>query len=295
MCLHKGFCYLINVTYLDHMGTDLTVVNAARVSMSKKSEWELHPAPWSCSDEIDAVESAVAQEVGLTRQPYVSRPLGQAAFLSARDEGLIRYLVKHNHFTPFTHCFITFLVRAPIFVARQLWKSHIGVCGGDYGPVGWNETSRRYVDDPPTFFTPNEWRGRAENVKQGSAGAIENDGPIYYEYGNTIAAAATCYDHALKAGVCPEQARMALPQSMETEWYWSGTLAAFSRICGLRLDSHAQAESQEVAKLISGKCSGFWPVSWRYLTSDPLDLMSLAELTELQEKLNNKIASLQAA
>jgi len=124
----------MNVTLIDHMGSDLSVVNAARVSFDKESEWET----------VDPVN-------------------GQAvpAGLSLRDEKLIAYLAKHNHWTPFGHAFASFRIKAPIFVARQLGKHQVGLV--------WNEVSRRYVDDEPEFYVPETWRKRAENVKQGSS------------------------------------------------------------------------------------------------------------------------------
>ena len=213
---------MIEVNYIDHMGSDLSVVNAARVSFGKKSEW-------------------------MPRIHY-----GEQLVLKPKDAKLIRYLAKHQHKSPFNHTFVTFHVKAPVFVARQLVKH-------EYMP--WNEISRRYVDDPPEFFKPDYWRGRAENVKQGSSGEVKSNANVAYQYHKIEG----LYKQLLDEGVCPEQARMILPQSMMTEWYWSGTLYAFAKMCGLRLKEDTQAETRVVAEKIEDVMAKLYPVSWEAL------------------------------
>ena len=213
---------MIKVTYVDHMGSDLSVVNAARVSFGKKSDW----------------------------LPRVHN--GEAKVLSAKDCRLIAYLAKHKHKSPFNHTFATFHVKAPIFVARQLQKH-------EYMP--WNEISRRYVDDEPEFYTPTNWRGRSEDKKQGSSGEIFTDVSPNYTY----TAAKETYRNLLMDGVAPEQARMVLPQSMMTEWYWSGTLHAFEKMCGLRLKDDVQEETRQVAEAIEDFMMELYPISWEAL------------------------------
>jgi thymidylate synthase (FAD) len=191
--------------------------------------------------------------------------------LSDRDTKLISYLAKHNHWSPFAHCFVSFRISAPVFVARQLQKHTVG--------LAWNEVSRRYVDAEPTFYTPETWRKRAENVKQGSSDetvddicmhwgdgtqSVEDIGLIYH---NTYDACLIVYKAMLEAGVAPEQARMVLPQSMMTEWIWSGSLMAFARVCNLRLDSHAQYETRLVAEGIDREMAKLFPVSWKALSN----------------------------
>ena len=178
---------MIKVTYVDHMGDDLSVVNAARVSFGKKSKLE-------CID--------------MVKGKYI---------LSHKDSKLIKYLAKHNHKSPFNHTFVSFHVKAPIFVARQLVKH-------EYMP--WNEISRRYVDSEPEFYVPDEWRGRAEDKKQGSKGTVKSNLNVKYLHTKSLMA----YKQLLNEGVAPEQGRMVLPQSMMTEWYWSGTLYAFAKM-----------------------------------------------------------------
>jgi len=210
----------MKVTYIEHMGSDLSVVNAARVSFGKQSELV-------CID----------------------RQKGQY-ILKEKDVKLIRYLAEHQHKSPFNHAFATFHVKAPIFVARQLQKH-------EYMP--WNEISRRYVDSEPEFYEPVVWRGRSEDKKQGSYGIVDLKTKPTHQY------ALQTYHNLLSDGVAPEQARMVLPQSMYTEWYWSGSLYAFSKMCSLRLKNDAQLETQVVAKQISSVMKDLYPFSWKAL------------------------------
>ena len=213
---------MIEVTYVDHMGSDLSVVNAARVSFGKKSDW----------------------------LPRIHN--GEAKALSAKDCRLIEYLARHNHKSPFNHTFTTFHVKAPVFVARQLVKH-------EYMP--WNEISRRYVDVEPELYEAPIWRGRSEDKKQGSYGEVESNANVLYYNKNAL----MMYKQLLDEGVAPEQARMVLPQSMMTEWYWSGTLYAFAKMCGLRLKEDTQAETRIVAEKIEDVMMELYPVSWEAL------------------------------
>ena len=210
---------MIEVTYIDHMGSDISVVNAARVSFGKKSEW-------------------------MPRIHY-----GEQLVLKPKDAKLIKYLAKHKHKSPFNHTFVTFHVKAPIFVARQLQKH-------EYMP--WNEISRRYVDDDPEFYFPLTWRGRSTDKKQGSEGEVKSNFNINYHTMTALKG----YQQMLDEGVAPEQARMVLPQSMMTEWYWSGTLFAFAKMCSLRLKSDTQEETQLVAQKVALTMAKIYPVSW---------------------------------
>ena len=230
----------ITATYIDHMGSDLSVVNAARVSFGKKSEWD-----WS-------------KEIGSDTYTY----LGDGRTLKERDTKLIRYLAKHKHISPFGHAFASFHVKAPVFVARQLVKHKF---------LRWNEISRRYVDDEPEFYAPDVWRGRSADKKQGSSDEEVN--VAYYDRDdgyndwptdvNSVALEA--YQEMIKLGVAPEQARMVLPQSTMTEFYWSGSLDAFASMCVLRLKGDTQYETRLVAQQIDEVMSGLFPVSWKAL------------------------------
>jgi thymidylate synthase (FAD) len=220
---------MIKATYIDHMGTDLSIVNAARVSFGKKSEWELvveHPQP---------------------DLAYLANRL------SDKDTKLVHYLASHKHMSPFGHAFASFHVKAPIFVARQLVKHKF---------LRWNEISRRYVDDEPEFYVPEVWRGRAEDKKQGSSGEVKIPYMVPHEFNKS---ALYEYETLLESGVAPEQARMVLPQSTMTEWYWSGSLDAFADMCRLRCKEDTQYETRLVADQISVIMEDLFPVSWKAL------------------------------
>jgi len=244
----------IEASYIDHMGSDLSVVNAARVSFGKKSEWDFEcdcVADWSCimAGGCDCGEPQNARQ------------------LSKRDTKLINYLAKHKHISPFGHAFVSFHCQAPIFVARQLVKHKF---------LRWNEISRRYVDDEPEFYMPDTWRGRSADKKQGSEGAVDVSG-FTFQFAtigkNTIPDAESrfnnhaleFYEDLLEHGVAPEQARMVLPQSTMTEWIWSGSLDAFADMCRLRCKEDTQYESRLVAKDISKKMAELFPASWSAL------------------------------
>lgn len=178
-------------------------------------------------------------------------------YTDEQNAKLITYLARNNHWTPMAHAFATFHIKAPIFVARQLVKHQVGLV--------WNEESRRYIDSEPEFWFPDVWRGRPEgSIKQGSAGAITESWPHVEGRAATLKCLNT-YNSLLQGGVAPEQARMVLPLNTHTEWYWSGSLAAWARVCYLRLDAHAQAETREVAEKISGYMNELFPVSWKAL------------------------------
>ncbi len=211
----------MKVDYINHMGSDLTVVNAARVSFDKQSNWEYS------EDSYD---------------------------LSKQDQKLIKYLAKEGHLSPFGHCFASFRIKAPIFVRSQLVKHEY---------LRMNEVSRRYVDTTPEFYTPEVWRGRAKDKKQGSEGVVEVPVDIWRLYEHNL----DTYNHLLSSGVAPEQARMVLPQSMYTEWYWSGSLDAFANMCKLRCKPDAQQETRYIADLISKEMSNLYPYSWEALTN----------------------------
>jgi thymidylate synthase (FAD) len=210
------------------MGDDLFVVNAARVSMGK---WK--------------------------------------AALDDADIKLLGYLARNNHWTPFAHPQISMRVTAPIMVSRQLEKHIAGLVMGSAIPAR-NEISRRYVDTPPEFYDPCPviWRERAENVKQGSGNALAdsgNRGQAEAVYQDALSATEDAYQELLELGVCPEQARLVLPAATMTQWIWTGSLAAFARICRLRLDPHAQAETREVARQIAEICTPLFPYAWTAL------------------------------
>jgi thymidylate synthase (FAD) len=205
---------MMEVRYISHMGTDLQVVNAARVSFNKHKQ-----------------------------------------HLEDGGARLIRYLAKHGHWTPFAHTAITLAVKAPVFVRTQAFKHKIGFVE--------NEVSRRYVDTEPSFYYP-VWRGRSTTAKQGSTPyPLEGVDKGYYDH--AIAAALLAYKGLLAQGVAPEQARCVLPQSMYTEWYWTGSLVSYARFYSLRSNSLAQLEIQELAAEVAKVIEPLFPISWKEL------------------------------
>jgi len=211
---------MIEVTHIDHMGSDISVVNAARVSFGKKSGW----ASFKSGDAHRGV-------------------------LHDKDRKLIHYLAEHKHLSPFGHCFASFHIKAPVFVARQLVKHKF---------LRWNEISRRYVDSKPEFYEPDEWRGKSKDKKQGSEGVVQ----VYMDQSMQWYRQFVVYENLINNGVCPEQARMVLPQSMMTEWYWSGSLDAFADMCNLRCTGDTQLETRLVANQICDSMKELFPVSW---------------------------------
>ena len=207
----------MKVELIDKMGTDLSVVNAARVSYAKvKEEFE---------------ES---------------------------DKRLIRYLAEHKHWSPFAHTFLSFRIKAPVFVARQLVKHQVGLV--------WNEESRRYISDDVEIYRIINWREKPKHSKQGSGENLKLSIDIETEINEHLNQGVSLYNKLLNKGVAPEQARSVLPQSMHTNWIWSGTLYAFARVCELRLDDHAQKETQQIAKQLDIHCEDAFPICWKYLT-----------------------------
>lgn len=226
------------------MGSDLTVVNAARVSFDKESEWEY---------EIDGTFTTVE----ITQS------------LSERDDRLVNYLASHGHWTPFSHPQVTLRETVPIFVARQRFKHVVG--------FSYNEVSRRYVDSEPEFFMPSMWRKGSANKKQGSEDESVPNVLRHrvYSYTTVDRAVERLNEHALdlykellEHGVCPEQARMILPQSMYTSYYVTGSLAAWARAYTLRSSPDAQREIQELAAQWDSIIRPLYPQSWKALTKN---------------------------
>lgn len=213
----------MQVQLLDRMGDDLAVVDAARVSFAAKSSWIYVQDPAHGGKSMPRLRES--------------------------DVRLIKFLAREGHWSPFTHVMAKFHIAAPLFIARQLWKSHIGLASQDES-VAWNEVSRRYVKATPTFHTPVEWRMAAEDVKQGSSReTLKGEAKEQADWDLSV-----LHDHALQvyqdmltAGVAPEQARMCLPGSVLTEWIWTGSLMAFARVCQQRLGKGAQAEAGDIA------------------------------------------------
>jgi len=223
------------VRKVEIMGSDLTVVNAARVSFAKESNWDVE-RNWKL--EIISKE------------------------LSDKDKKLIKYLAEHKHWTPFAHPQIMLHIKAPVSIRTQLFKHKVGFVE--------NEISRRYVSETPDVYIPN-WRSRPSNgAKQGSGDFIIDENIRLEQelsYRDSVKEAIKTYEQLLANGVAPEQARFVLPQGTYTEFVWTGSLYAFARIYNLRIDAHAQWEIQEYAKAIDKIIAPLFPVSWQTLTT----------------------------
>lgn len=233
----------MRVEYVAHSGDDLLVVNAARASFGKESEWEVVGYDEVFDDHSRSVEI---------------HPLKQ---LSAKDTKLIHFLAREKHVLPFRHPTVTLRCRAPIFVARQLGKHQAG--------MSWSEESRRYIDSEPEFFWPDKWRKRADNVKQGSSEEVVDDDALdFYIPGATdftpkemVDNMLGLYKQMLMEGVAPELARMILPQNMMITWVWTGTLLAWHHMLKLRLAPDTQKETRDFAKMVENIITPLYPVS----------------------------------
>lgn len=227
------------VRYVSHMGDDLMVVNAARVSFSKTSEYD-----YDVIEEVDFDSRSVSEQKKNFR-------------LKENDAKLLKYLAKHKHWTPFAHPQISLHIKAPIFVRTQCFKHKVGLVE--------NEISRRYVKDSPEFYTPF-WRNAPTNgAKQGSSGFVRYPEDFTNFYQNLCDDAVDLYKFLIEEGVAPEQARSVLPQGTYTEWYWTGSLASFARVYKQRIDPHAQWEVQQYATAIGEIISQIFPESWKVL------------------------------
>ncbi len=227
----------MRIDYLMHCGSDDTIANTARVSMEEEGNWNEIPENYT----------------------------------KTKRDRLIRYLASHKHTSPFRHNNISVRCSVPIFIARQLGKHQVG--------LSWNEVSRRYVDTEPTFFTPEEWRSRPDgSIKQGSGELAvthcddpflgEEGEPISLVYQDLIDHCYCIYNSMMEAGVAPEMARMVLPQSMMTEFIWSGSLMAFAHIYKLRIDGHSQVEAQVFARELDTIIRPLFPVAWEALVGE---------------------------
>ena len=214
-CLDHGF-----VKYIGHLGSDLEVVNDARVSFKKQA----------------------------------------GEFLTERDEKLIRYLAREGHWSPFAHQIIKLHVKAPIFIRTQMFKHKVG--------FQENEVSRRYVTDEPEFYCPSEWRKAPEgSIKQGSGDPVVDrvaDGV----YDDALLDCLGVYHALLEKGYAPEMARMVLPQSLYTEWRWTGSLIGFTRFYKQRSDTHAQWEVRQFADAVKQIIQPLFPCAWAALTGE---------------------------
>ena len=201
------------VELLDHMGDDNAICDAARVSFNKEA----------------------------------------VNYTTELNTKLLKYLAKHDHWSPFAHTSLKFRFRTPMFIARQFQKHVVG--------FAWNEVSRRYVSSDPSFFVPESWRMRPDNMKQGSVkeGEVPVTHDVLIAYMDQMREHTRDYKSMISQGICPEQVRMCMPQSMMTEWIWTGSLMAWARFVKLRADSHAQAECWPYADAVREEMEDYFP------------------------------------
>lgn len=245
----------MKVELIDSMGNDLSPIRAAIVSNGKTNLDKY------VDDDLRYTPAAESLIQFLARGCTQGEWDNQVEKILDADFGDQIYDVLNyvrnmpSHWTPFGHTAITIYVKAPIFVARQLGKHQVGFV--------WNEVSRRYVDSPPEFYVPDVWRGRSEDKKQGSDGVVDEVFTDWQQWAYSL----DTYKEMLAGGVAPEQARMVLPQSMMTEWYWTGNLYAFAKMFISRTDPHTQKETQDVAHMIGNIIQPLFPISWKALTT----------------------------
>jgi len=249
-------------------GSDLSIVNAARRSFNTRSEWDTEPRASKVIDGkmyfSDFPTPNTLKEKDKRLLEFLARGMTADDFetlvhsysdtdLSKHPELLWQWRNTPTHDTPFNHTFISFEVKAPIFVRAQLVKHEYLIM---------SEFSRRYITDDIEFYTPDGWRGRSADKKQGSEGSWE---PNHQMLDDTMSRLADLYDQMIHDGCAPEQARMVLPQSTMTEWTWSGTLGAFAKMCTLRLHPEAQYEARLVAQEVYQHLKEQWPVGAKAL------------------------------
>lgn len=221
---------------IDHMGSDLSVVNAARVSFDKRSDYKL-------------VESEPDPEEGWISLDFV---------LKEDDAKLIHYLAKHDHWTPFAHTSISLRMQAPVPIRTQCFKHKQGLVE--------NEESRRYISTMPELYVPDVFRNApVGSVKQGSSGEHYDSKEWKRFYLAAAHNSIGTYQRMIAAGVCPEQARFVLPQGCEVQWIWTGNLYAFANFYLKRTDPHAQKEIQDLARMVGKIIEPLFPVSWKAL------------------------------
>jgi thymidylate synthase (FAD) len=254
----------MSVTLIDFMGNDVTICNAARVSFDKATAF----------DKVGPFDSEASAANARSRDPQALMSVAMTPSTNGwnyyrvtdSDAGLLNFLARKRHFSPFTHAQVQFRIKMPLFLARQWYKSRVGI----EKDCGWNEVSRRYVKSEPEFFLPEKgFRKAAANVKQGSSDELVTEGFNGKSLHNLVAAhyqsATLLYLGMMEAGCAPEDARMVLPVAMITEWIETGSIMAYARLCHLRNDEHAQSYIRPYADAISQQIEPHFPLSWRAL------------------------------
>lgn len=180
--------------------------------------------------------------------------------LAEKDKRLLNYLAKHKHTSPFYHPYISLRVNAPIPIARQIMKHQIG--------LSYNEVSRRIDTSEPGFFVPKYFRTASRSIKQGSTDDTHpQNRALIIEMQRLVKRAADLYQEFIDVGVCPEQARLLLPQAMMTTFVMTGSLYAFYHFYHLRYTTNAQHEIRWYADSIALIMHRLYPHAWTALTT----------------------------
>ena len=260
----------MKITYKRHWGTDLDVVNNARVSFDKESDWVEcktmleNGEPWY-DRELSAPDKSLIQFLarGCTSGDWdaIIDEVRNEVLDGGGIQGILNHVRKMpSHWAPFAHCQVTLHIKVPMFVQRQLDKHQVGFVS--------SEISRRYVTSEPEFYVPDEWRKAADNVKQGSSDdVVDGNGCAIGDYTYACETAVSRYEYLIDCGVCPEQARMVLPQSTYTESFKTGSLYGWANLYNQRSDPHAQKETRQVAEMVREIVEPLFPESWRALTA----------------------------
>lgn len=263
--------------YLDHMGSDLTVVNAARASFGKESDWEygeveMHPDPNDPEAKVWRIPKRLKEaDANLIRflatgyrasewEEFLDEIIDHARHGSKGEltDLLHAYKRRAQHWAPFGHPHVQIRVSMPIFLARQFVKHQVGGV--------WSEESRHYISDEPGVFFPAEWHTRLEDIKQGSGGLVEDQRGAAFDARFVTQTALAGYRKQLDRGVAPEEARTTLTLNIMTTVVWTGSLLFWSRVVNQRVDNHAQLAAQDLGKQISAIVAPLFPVSWKELT-----------------------------
>ena len=254
----------IKVEYVDHMGSDLSVVNAARASFDKQSTWDPDHVGFFGTGKV--LKKSDANLINFLARGFTTQEWDeliedvQSSEAAYEVASILRqYKASAVHFAPFCHCSVTLRLTIPVFVARQLVKHQIGMT--------WSEVSRRYVSDEPSFWFPEVWHTRPDNVKQGSGGFASNMPTLDAKAKAASQVSLDSYKELLELGVAPEEARIVLTLNHMTTVVWTGTLLAWTRVSNQRLDPHAQGATQEAAKGIQDIVKPLFPVSWDALVA----------------------------
>lgn len=271
----------IRAEYIDHMGDDLLVVNAARTSFGKESTWDYGPPTehLGYNNEVSYRQEKVLNPADANLIRYLAtgyRTKEWDAFLgeilevaNKHIDSIARikltkllhtYKRRAQHWAPFAHPHLSLRMTLPMFLARQFVKHQIGGV--------WSEESRRYISDEPGVWFPDEWHGRPEDVKQGSGSAHPHQQRVTDATRAITASSLHGYDDMLRAKVAPEEARIVLPLNTMTTVTWTGSLLFWSRVCNQRVDSHAQLAAQELGRQIADIVRPHYPVSWAALCGE---------------------------